>query len=200
MQPFIQNLHQRISNNARDPSLKIQEFRLIHKCKKGNVKAFNSLYDLHKVKLYNTVYRILGSHEDAEDILQDVFIIVYQKIVTFRGEASFATWLHRIAVNACLNKIRKSKPIIKSELSENEIIRDPHSIKPSAQMTSIILDQEIQVLPPGYRTIFILYEVEGFTHEEIGKILDISSGTSKSQLSRAKQQLRKRLTPYLSVL
>jgi RNA polymerase sigma-70 factor, ECF subfamily len=200
MQPFNQKLHQRNRNNPRDPGLKIQESRLIYKCKKGNVKAFKSLYDLHKEKLYNVIYRILGNHEDAEDTLQEVFIIVYQKIATFRGEASFATWLHRIAVNACLNKVRKSKPINKSELSENEIIRDPHSIKPSAQMTSIILDQEIQVLPPGYRTIFILYEVEGFTHEEIAKILDISSGTSKSQLSRAKQHLKKRLTPYLDVL
>ncbi len=180
--------------------MKIDESLLIHRCKKGNIKAFKSLYDLHKKKLYNVAYRIHGNHEDAEDSLQDVFIIVYQKIADFRGDASFSTWLYRIAVNTCLNKLRSSKSIIKSEFSETEITRDSPSVKQSGQMTSIILDQEIQNLSLGYRTVFILYEVEGFTHEEISKILDISSGTSKSQLSRAKQQLKKRLTPYLDIL
>jgi len=180
--------------------LNIQESRLINKCKKGNVKAFKSLYDLHKEKLYNVAYRILGNHEDTEDSLQDVFIIIYQKITDFRGDAAFSTWLYRIAVNTCLNKLRMSKPNINSEFSENEINRDFPYVKKNDQMTNMILDQEIQNLPTGYRTVFILYEVEGFTHEEIGEILDISAGTSKSQLSRAKHRLKKRLTPYLDEL
>ncbi len=180
--------------------MKIDEAQLIQKCQQGDLNAFKALYELHKHRIYNIAYRIHGVHEDAQDSVQDAFVIMYKKIKSFRGDSALNTWLYRIVVNICLNNIRKSKtrrtkdwvePSDTENIMEN-ISFDQH--KP----VEIILDEEIQNLPPGYRAVFVLYEIEGFSHQEISQMLNKSVGTSKSQLHRAKQLLQKRLKPYLA--
>ena len=201
MQPFITNLHQKSSDKkmlTRDPKLKIDEAHLIQQCQQGNLDAFKSLYELHKHRIYNIAYRIHGDHEDAQDSVQDAFVVIYKKINSFRGDSAFSTWFYRIVVNTCLNNIRKSKTkkdrvdLCDSDYLAAEAIYDKN------QPLEVILDEEIQNLPPGYRAIFVLYEIEGFSHQEISKMLNKSVGTSKSQLHRAEQLLQKRLKPYLA--
>jgi len=182
-----------------DPNLKIDEAQLIQNCQQGNLDAFKSLYELHKHRIYNLAYRIHGDHEDAQDSVQDAFVIIYKKIDSFRGDSAFSTWLYRIVVNTCLNNMRKSKSHGAKDfvnLSDAENIVEDANFDQHKPL-EIILDEEIKNLPPGYRTIFVLYEIEGFSHEEISKMLNKSVGTSKSQLHRAKQLLQKRLKPYL---
>jgi len=180
--------------------LKIDEAQLIQQCQQGNLDAFKSLYELQKQRIYNIAYRIHGDHEDAQDSVQDAFVIIYKKINSFRGDSAFSTWLYRIVVNTCLNNIRKSKTRRTKdwvELSDADNIVEDASFDQHKPL-EIILDEEIQNLPPGYRAVFILYEIEGFSHQEISQMLNKSVGTSKSQLHRAKQLLQKRLKPYLA--
>jgi len=179
--------------------LKIDEAQLIQQCQQGNLDAFKSLYELHKHRIYNIAYRIHGDYEDAQDSVQDAFVIIYKKINSFRGDSAFSTWLYRIVVNTCLNNIRKSKARRSKDfvdLSDAENVAEEVNFDKNKPL-EIILDEEIKNLPPGYRAVFVLYEIEGFSHEEISKMLKKSVGTSKSQLHRAKQLLQKRLKPYL---
>ena len=180
--------------------MKIDEAQLIQQCQQGNLDAFKSLYELQKQRIYNIAYRIHGDHEDAQDSVQDAFVIIYKKINSFRGDSAFSTWLYRIVVNTCLNNIRKSKTRRTKdwvELSDADNIVEDASFDQHKPL-EIILDEEIQNLPPGYRAVFILYEIEGFSHQEISQMLNKSVGTSKSQLHRAKQLLQKGLKPYLA--
>ena len=178
--------------------MKINEAQLIQQCQLGNLDAFKSLYELHKHRIYNIAYRIHGDHEDAQDSVQDAFVIIYKKIYSFRGDSAFSTWLYRIVVNTCLNNIRKSKRSKDSiDLSDMENIATEARYDKNKSL-EIILDEEIQNLPPGYRAVFVLHEIEGFSHQEISQMLNKSIGTSKSQLYRAKQMLQKRLKPYLA--
>ncbi len=177
--------------------MNIDSNQLIQRCKHGDIQAFKFIYETHKTKIYNIAYRIHGNHEDAQDSVQDAFVLIFKKIKSFRGESALSTWFYRIVVNTCLNNIRKSKTQRESSLSD---LLESKANNDQNKSLQIILEQEIQNLPTGYRAVFVLYEIEGFTHEEIGKILKISQGTSKSQLHRAKQLLRKRLSPYIESL
>ena len=177
--------------------MKIDEAQLIQQCQRGNLDAFKSLYELHKHRTYNIAYRIHGNHEDAQDSVQDAFIIIYKKINSFRGDSTLSTWLYRIVVNTCLNNIRRSKTAKnRIDFINSDDLAGETKFEKNKPL-EIILDEEIQNLPPGYRAVFVLYEIEGFTHQEISRILNKSVGTSKSQLHRAKQLLQKRLKPYL---
>ena len=183
---------------TRDPNLKIDEAQLIQQCQRGNLDAFKSLYELHKHRIYNIAYRIHSDHDDAQDSVQDAFVIIYKKIYSFRGDSAFSTWLYRIVVNTCLNNIRKSKTSKnRVDFLDSDDVAEEVKYEKNEPL-EIILDEEIQNLPPGYRTVFVLYEIEGFSHQEISQMLNKSVGTSKSQLHRAKQLLQKRLKPYLA--
>ncbi len=194
---YIKIIDRKTKILSRDPNLNIDSHQLIQRCKHGDIQAFKIIYETHKTKIYNIAYRIHGNHEDAQDSVQDAFVLIFKKIKSFRGESALSTWFYRIVVNTCLNNIRKSKTQRESSLSD---LLESKANNDQNKSLQIILEQEIQNLPTGYRAVFVLYEIEGFTHEEIGKILKISQGTSKSQLHRAKQLLRKRLSPYIESL
>jgi len=181
--------------------LKIDDAQLVRQCQQGDLNAFRELYELHKRRIYNIAYRIHGNHDDAQDAVQDAFVTIYKKINSYRGQAAFSTWIYRIVVNICLNKIRRSKISDRNwvELSEAENLAD-HARFDLNKPIELILEEEIKALPPGYRTVFVLREVEGFSHEEISRMLNISVGTSKSQLHRAKRLLQQRLKPFLEHL
>jgi len=137
---------------------------------------------------------MLGNAADAEDMTQEVFIQLYRKIGTFRGESAFTTWLHRLTVNQVLMHLRKRGVRFEETTEEGDLknIVQQGTERPYAMpiVDRIALDQAIAQLPPGYRAVFVLHDVEGYEHEEIAAMLGCSVGTSKSQLHKARMKLR----------
>jgi RNA polymerase sigma-70 factor (ECF subfamily) len=161
------------------------------------MSGFDELYRKHYRRVYSICLRMTGNVAEAEDLTQEVFIQLHRKLGSFRGEAAFTTWLHRLTVNQVLMHFRKRS--VKSELTtdDGEVPDsvDPETINPEAMpiVDRIALETAIAKLPPGYRTVFVLHDVEGYEHEEIARLLGCSSGTSKSQLHKARLKLRRLL-------
>jgi RNA polymerase sigma-70 factor (ECF subfamily) len=174
----------------------VAESELVARSAAGDVDAFGRLYELHRRRVYSLCLRMMGNPADAEDMTQEVFMQVYRKIGSFRGEAAFTTWLHRLTVNQVLMHFRKRNVRLEMTTTEEDDMKDvvePGTDRPQTMpvVDRIALEQAVAQLPPGYRTVFILHDVEGYEHEEIGQILDCSVGTSKSQLHKARMKLRK---------
>jgi RNA polymerase sigma-70 factor, ECF subfamily len=157
--------------------------------------GFEDLYRKHYRRVYSICLRMTGNIAEAEDLTQEVFIQLHRKLGSFRGESAFTTWLHRLTVNQVLMHFRKRS--VKSELTTDDGEMpdkiDPFTINPEAMpiIDRISLESAIAQLPPGYRTAFVLHDVEGYEHEEIARILGCSPGTSKSQLHKARLKLRR---------
>ena len=163
----------------------ISESDLLEGCRRGDRKMQQELYNRFAPKMYGVCLRYASNAEEAEDILQEGFIKIFNKINSYRGEGSFEGWIRRIFVNTAIEHFRKKtylQPITETE--ENTVEGKYLSVLDSLAEKDII--QLIQQLSPGYRTVFNMYVVEGYTHKQIADILGISEGTSKSQLSRAK--------------
>ena len=160
----------------------------------GDMSAFEELYARHNRRVYSLCLRMTGNVSEAEDLAQEAFIQLFRKIGSFRGESAFTTWLHRLTVNQVLMHFRKRNVKLEQTTNDGEV---PVQIvkgteKPNAMpiVDRIALDRAVGKLPPGYRTVFVLHDVEGHEHEEIAKILGCSVGTSKSQLHKARMKLR----------
>lgn len=169
---------------------------LIEGCMQGNRKMQYELYGQFAPKMYGVCLRYAGNAEEAEDILQEGFIKVFNKIESFRSEGSFEGWIRRIFVNTAIEHFRKKKflqPI--TEYEENTVEGKYLSVLDSLAEKDII--HLVQQLSPGYRTVFNMYVVEGYTHKQIGEVLGISEGTSKSQLSRAKLILQDMVKQFI---
>jgi RNA polymerase sigma-70 factor, ECF subfamily len=160
----------------------------------GDMDAFEKIYRRYHQRVYSHCLRMVRNSTDAEDLTQEVFIQLFRKIHTFRGDSSFTTWLHRLTVNQVLMHLRK--PIVKTEKTTEDgatpirTVRGTENPSRMAVIDRIALDQAIGQLPPGYRVVFILHDIEGYEHEQIGKILGCAVGTSKSQLHKARLRLR----------
>jgi RNA polymerase sigma-70 factor, ECF subfamily len=161
------------------------------------MSGFEDLYRKHYRRVYSICLRMTGNVAEAEDLTQEVFIQLHRKIGSFRGEAAFTTWLHRLTVNQVLMHFRKRS--VRSELTTDDGEMpdsiDPETINPEAMpiVDRIGLESAISQLPNGYRTVFVLHDVEGYEHEEIARLLGCSAGTSKSQLHKARLKLRRLL-------
>jgi RNA polymerase sigma-70 factor (ECF subfamily) len=161
------------------------------------MSGFEDLYRKHYRRVYSICLRMTGNVAEAEDLTQEVFIQLHRKIGSFRGEAAFTTWLHRLTVNQVLMHFRKRS--VRSELTTDDGEMpdsiDPETINPEAMpiVDRIGLESAISQLPNGYRTVFVLHDVEGYEHEEISRLLGCSAGTSKSQLHKARLKLRRLL-------
>lgn len=163
----------------------IPESDLISGCISGDRKMQRELYERYSAKMFGVCLRYAGSTEEAEDILQEGFIKVFRKIGSYRGEGSFEGWIRRIFVNTAIEQFRRKtymQPI--TEREENTVEATYLSVLDNLAEKDII--KLVQQLSPGYRTVFNMYVVEGYTHRQIAEALGISEGTSKSQLSRAK--------------
>ncbi len=174
----------------------ITESDLIQGCLAGNRRMQEELYRRFSTRMYGVCLRYAGNAEEAEDILQEGFIKVYKKLNSYRGEGSFEGWIRRIFVNTAIEHFRRrtyQQPI--TEQQENTIEGKYLSVLDNLAEKDIM--KLLQELSPGYRTVFNLYVVEGYTHKEIGDILNISEGTSKSQLSRAKVILQDMVRKFL---
>lgn len=166
-------------------------------CLRGDRRMQRALYDRFAPVMYGVCLRYAGSTAEAEDVLQEGFIKVFRKIDSYRGEGSFEGWIRRIFVNTAIEYYRKRtylQPITGQE--ENTVEGNYLSVLDHLAEQDII--KLVQQLAPGYRTVFNLYVVEGYTHKQIADMLNISEGTSKSQLSRAKQILQELVRTYLA--
>jgi RNA polymerase sigma-70 factor (ECF subfamily) len=166
---------------------------------KGDAQAFERLYRTHVARVHSLVRRMAGgtrgaagSH-DVEALAQDVFVRAWQKLATFRGESAFGTWLHRLAVNVVLERFRVGG-IERARRVDWDGVFETARSTPARPDLSIDFDAALERLPDGAREIFVLHDVEGYTHREIATLLGISPGTSKAQLHRARMMLRKYLT------
>lgn len=167
----------------------IPEIDIIQGCIDGNPKMQEALYKLYSPKMYGVCLRYSGHVEDAQDILQEGFIKVYRNLGKFRREGSFEGWMRRIFVNTAIEHYRKSINLYPvSESQENNVEDKEWSAFDKLAVKDLV--KLIQTLSPGYRTVFNLYVVEGYTHREIAEMMGISEGTSKSQLARAKAILQ----------
>jgi len=157
----------------------------------GDASAFERLYRTHVTRIHNLTRRMLGSH-DADEVTQDIFVRTWQKLGQFRGESAFSTWLHRLAVNVVIEK-RRSFAIHRERMSDDPAALDAVTVAPARADLTVDFEAAIQQLPAGAREIFVMHDVEGYKHREIAAMLEITSGTSKRQLHRARMLMRKHL-------
>src|ERR1700742_1843590 len=176
----------------------ITEAEAIARAKEGDAECFEMLYGMHKRRVYSLTLRMTGNTAEAEDLTQEAFLQLYRKIGTFRGESAFSTWLHRLAVNVVLRQLRK-KGLPQVSLEETlEPSQDDGPRKDigerdlilSGSIDRVALERAVENLPPGYRLVFVLHDVEGYEHNEIADMLSCSIGNSKSQLHKARMKLR----------
>jgi RNA polymerase sigma-70 factor (ECF subfamily) len=160
----------------------------------GDMEAFEDLYDRHNRRVYSLCLRMTQNASEAEDLAQEVFIQLFRKISSFRGESAFTTWLHRLTVNQVLMHFRKRSVKLEQTTEEGEtpvqIVKGTENPNQMPVVDRIALDKAIEQLPPGYKIVFTLHDIEGHEHEEIARMLGCSVGTSKSQLHKARMKLR----------
>jgi len=179
---------------------RLSEAEAVERAKTGDAEAFQTLYDMHKRRVYSLCLRMTANVAQAEDLTQEAFLQLFRKIGTFRGESAFSTWLHRMAVNVVLMHLRrKSLPVVPLEdtleSEEDTTRKEPGApdLKLSGTVDRLQLQRAVDDLPAGYRTIFVLHDVEGYEHNEIAGIVGCSVGNSKSQLHKARLKLREAL-------
>jgi len=158
------------------------------------MSAFETLYERHQRRVYSLCLRMTGNVAEAEDLAQEAFIQLYRKIGSFRGESAFTTWLHRLTVNQVLMHFRKKGVRMEQTTDDGDVpvqvVQGTENPNQMPVIDRIALERAIDKLPPGYRAVFVLHDVEGHEHEEIAKLLGCSVGTSKSQLHKARMKLR----------
>ncbi|MGH7573179.1 MAG: RNA polymerase sigma factor [Gemmatimonadota bacterium] len=157
----------------------------------GDTRAYERLYREHVARVHGLARRMIGP-EEADDLTQEVFVRAWEKLDTFRGDAAFGTWLHRVAINLLLTRARSRKRH-GAWIVEDEEAVEWASVEPPPQEDSMDLEAALERLPEGARRVFVLHDVEGYRHEEIAEMLDLAVGTSKSQLHRARMLLRQHL-------
>jgi RNA polymerase sigma-70 factor, ECF subfamily len=189
-----------LTDARKQQSDKLSEAAAIERAKQGDAEAFEALYNLHKRRVYSLCLRMTANTAAAEDLTQEAFLQLFRKIGTFRGESAFSTWLHRMAVNVVLMQLRKKGlpvvPLEETMEGEDEAPRkEPGAEDPrlAGSIDRMQLQLSIRALPPGYRMIFLLHDVEGYEHNEIAEMVGCSIGNSKSQLHKARMKLRELL-------
>lgn len=161
----------------------------------GDPLAQHELYNRYVNAMYHTIIRMVGSREDAEDITQEVFVKVFQKLDSFRNEATLGAWIKRIAVNAALNFLRRQQDFFTDPVDEGKTGESEPEIDETEWANNLALIHEgIKKLPAGCRTVLNLYLLEDYTHREVADMLGISESTSKTQYKRARRLLREMLT------
>jgi RNA polymerase sigma-70 factor, ECF subfamily len=168
---------------------------LVRRVRAGDVEAFETLYRQHAARIYTLACRIAGSPEDGEDLVQEIFLQAYRKLGTYKGDSALGTWLYRLAVNHCLDFVR-GRPAKMKKITDT--LDGEHSYQPLARRETpdarLDLERAIERLPDGCREAFVLHDVDGLDHREVGELLGIAEGTSKSQVFKARAKLRALLT------
>ncbi len=189
-----------MASEANSSACRESDLEVVKRAQQGDSDAFASLFHAHKAKVYSVCLRLTNNTAEAEDLTQDAFVQVFRKLTTFRGDSALSTWLYRIAVNTALMRFRKKAPRQVSldepyHLDARLVHREYGSkdARLAGSIDRIALTRAIAELPEGYRTVFLLHEVEGYEHQEIAELLNCSVGNSKSQLHKAKLRIRESL-------
>jgi len=179
----------------------MSESEAIERAKLGDTDAIDVLYHLHQRRVHSLCFRMTADRSAADELTQDVFLQLFRKVRTFRGESALSTWLHRVAVNLVLMRLRKRHPPLIALEQTPETEKESHEKELGAEdlrlallLDRLRLESAINDLPLGYRTVFVLHDVEGYEHHEIAEKIGCSISNSKSQLRRARMRLRKLLT------
>jgi RNA polymerase sigma-70 factor (ECF subfamily) len=185
-----------------DTTGELPEADAIRLAQQGDAAAFERLYHLHSRRVYSLCLRMVGNTAEAEDLTQEAFLQLFRKIATFRGESAFSTWLHRLSVNVVLMKLRRKSATETSLEEMTEPDEEAGSrrrdfgaadLQLSGSIDRVNLQRAVEQLPPGYKAVFVLHDVQGFEHNEIAEIMHCSIGNSKSQLHKARMRLRELL-------
>jgi len=180
-------------SEAKEPN-ELSDYALARRSGAGDIMAFEKLYQRHNRRVYALCLRMTRNVAEAEDLAQEAFIQLFRKIGSFRGDSAFTTWLHRLTVNQVLMHFRKRSVKLEQTTEEGEtpvqIVQGTENPKAMPVIDRMALDRAIAQLPRGYRTTFVLHDIEGYQHDEIARMLDCAVGTSKSQLHKARMKLR----------
>lgn len=174
----------------------LSEQQLVQRVLAGEAGAERELYDRFVEPVWRLAYRLAGDSDLAQDFVQDTFIRVFGRLETFRGESALGTWITAIALSVALNGLRKIKRLRQRETGLDEAVTVAGGARRAEPDLKARLAAAIDALPRGYRTVFLMHDVEGYTHEEIGSALGVQAGTSKAQLFRARARLRETLADF----
>ena len=169
---------------------------LIERARRGDASAHRALYEAHVERIYRLTFRLTGVEHLAREMTQDTFVRAFASIDGFRGDAAFGTWLHTIAVSVTLNELKRRKRERAREAPLEEALMITRTIAASDPLLRERLMKAVNALPDGCRTVFMMHDAEGFTHEEIAAALGVTAGTSKAQLSRGRAKLRIALADF----
>lgn len=184
------------SNVTRHPggSPRQDDLALVERCRQGDLGAFDEIYRAQSRRLYGVAVRMLGNPADADDMLQEIFLAAHRKLDSFRGESALGTWLYRLAVNLCLDHLRSrtGRTLHLTDALDDEPALPDAGSRGLAEraVTKMDLERALAQLPEGCRTAFVLHDVQGLEHREVGEIMGIAEGTSKSQVHKARLRLR----------
>jgi RNA polymerase sigma-70 factor, ECF subfamily len=188
-----------VARPRRTENGELPEAEAIRLAQQGDAAAFERLYQLHNRRVYSLCLRMVSNTAEAEDLTQEAFLQLFRKIATFRGESAFSTWLHRLAVNVVLMKLRRksgTETSLEQVTEPDEESGSPRrdfggpDIRLSGSIDRVNLQRAVDQLPPGYKAVFVLHDVQGYEHNEIAEIMGCSIGNSKSQLHKARMRLR----------
>jgi RNA polymerase sigma-70 factor (ECF subfamily) len=181
------------------PSNRVEDSRaadsnLVARCVAGEADGFKELYDAHATRLYNLAYRMTGSAPEAEDLLQEIFLQAFRKLTSFKGDSALGTWLYRLATNLCLDRLRSKqgkmdRATVGLDDERGEAVV-PRTRRADSVVQRLDLERAIEKLPSSYKAAFLLHDVEGFEHHEVGEMLGIAEGTSKSLVHKARLRIR----------
>lgn len=174
----------------------MDQLELISRVRAGDPDAERQLYDANVDRVYRLAYRMTGDPDRAADCTQDTFIRVFSHLDGFRGEAALSTWITSIAISVIYNAQRKVKRLRDRETDLDDAAPEPAPAREADPDLKARLAEAVEDLPEGYKTVFVMHDVEGYTHQEIGTALGIQEGTSKAQLSRARAKLRHALAAF----
>lgn len=182
-----------ISSSSRNKT-RAEDDDLVERCRRGDLSAFETIYQRHSTSMYNLAYRMVGNASDAEDLLQEIFLLAFNKLSSYQGQSALGTWLYRVATNRCLDHLRSRA---KRYQTMTDSLDDKESLAPRAEKDTpaerMDLERSIAQLPDSYRAAFLLYDVEGFDHKEVAHILGVAEGTSKSLVHKARLKIRNTL-------
>ena len=171
----------------------------------GDDAAFEEVYRVHAGRVYALCLRMTGTRERASDLTQDVFVHVWERLSSFRGESALSSWIYRLAVNLVLSNVRRDRRRLTHEVNEEQerneegdqagaSPRDRATVRPASVLDAVDLERAIAGLPPGARTVFVLHDVEGYRHDEIARMTGTAEGTCRAQLHRARKLLMEALS------
>lgn len=182
-----------------DPTLRsrVEERDLISRVLAGDPSAERTLYDAHVDRVFRLVYRMAGDLDRAQDYTQETFIRAFSRLRDFRGDSALSTWLGSIAISVTLNGLRKVRRLHQREVALEDFTPTGQTPREAEPDLKARLTQAIDRLPDGYRAVFVMHDIEGYTHEEIATSLGVHPGTSKAQLFRARARLREALADFV---